>query len=60
MRKRVSQELGANYNSKLLPLWMTSQQNDGSTLGFTPNTTTSTAEINSSFVSLHSKQLMQH
>jgi len=36
MRKRVEQELGANYNFKLLPTWMTSQQIDGNTLGFTP------------------------
>ena len=36
MRKRVSQELGADYNYKLLPLWMSSQQSDGNTLGFTP------------------------
>lgn len=36
MKKRVSQELGADYNFKLLPLWMTSQQDDGNTLGFTP------------------------
>ena len=36
MRKRVEQELGADYNFRLLPLWMTSQQNDGNTLGFTP------------------------
>lgn len=36
MRKRVEQELGADYNFKLLPLWMTSQQIDGNTLGFTP------------------------
>lgn len=36
MRKRVSQELGADYNYRLLPLWMTSQQSDGNTLGFTP------------------------
>jgi Putative Ig domain len=36
MRERVSQELGQEYNSKLLPLWMTSQQSDGSTLGYTP------------------------
>ena len=36
MRKRVSQELGADYNAGLLPLWMTSQQSDGNTLGFTP------------------------
>lgn len=37
MRKRIEQELGANYNFRLLPLWMTSQQNDGNTLGFTPS-----------------------
>jgi len=36
MRLRVEQELGANFNAKLLPLWMTSQQRDGNTLGFTP------------------------
>lgn len=36
MRKRVEQELGADFNFKLLPLWMTSQQQDGNTLGFTP------------------------
>lgn len=36
MRERLEQELGANYNFKLLPLWMTSQQADGNTLGFTP------------------------
>lgn len=36
MRARVGQELGQEYNSNLLPLWMTSQQNNGSTLGFTP------------------------
>lgn len=36
MRKRVEQTLGANYNFRLLPLWMTSQQEDGNTLGFTP------------------------
>ena len=28
--------LGQETNSALLPLWMTSQQNDGSTLGYTP------------------------
>jgi Putative Ig domain len=28
--------LGQEYNSKLLPLWMTSQQSNGSTLGYTP------------------------
>ena len=36
MRERVSQNLGQVYNSNLLPLWMTSQQSDGSTLGYTP------------------------
>lgn len=36
MSLRVAQELGANYNYNLLPLWMTSQQLDGNTLGFTP------------------------
>lgn len=36
MRRRVEQELGANYNFNLLPKWMTSQQIDGNTLGFTP------------------------
>lgn len=36
MRERVQQELGADYNFNLLPLWMTSQQADGNTLGFTP------------------------
>ena len=36
MRKRVEQNLGADYNFRLLPLWMTSQQADGNTLGFTP------------------------
>lgn len=36
MRTRVEQTLGANYNFRLLPLWMTSQQEDGNTLGFTP------------------------
>jgi hypothetical protein len=35
MRNRVAQELGQEYDSQLLPLWMTSQQNDGSTLGYT-------------------------
>lgn len=37
MRKRVEQELGADFNFRLLPLWMTSQQVDGNTLGFTPS-----------------------
>ena len=36
MRNRVGQVLGQVYNSKLLPLWMTSQQVNGSTLGYTP------------------------
>lgn len=36
MRKRVQNELGSNPNFRLLPLWMTSQQEDGNTLGFTP------------------------
>ena len=36
MRKRVELELGYNPNFRLLPLWMTSQQVDGNTLGFTP------------------------
>jgi len=35
MRNRVSQVLGQVYNSTLLPLWMTSQQSNGSTLGYT-------------------------
>lgn len=34
MRNRVGQELGQTDDSNLLPLWMTSQQNDGNTLGF--------------------------
>ena len=36
MRNRVGQVLGQVYDSKLLPLWMTSQQVNGSTLGYTP------------------------
>lgn len=36
MRNRVGQVLGQDYNYKLLPAWMTSQQQNGSTLGFTP------------------------
>jgi hypothetical protein len=36
MRERVEQELGASYDFRKLPLWMTSQQNDGNTLGYTP------------------------
>lgn len=35
MRNRVGQVLGQEYDSSLLPLWMTSQQANGSTLGFT-------------------------
>ena len=36
MRKRIEQDLGVDFNFRLLPLWMTSQQADGNTLGFTP------------------------
>lgn len=36
MRQRVEEELGSNPNFRLLPSWMTSQQQDGNTLGFTP------------------------
>lgn len=36
MRLRVGQVLGQEFNSNLLPAWMTSQQENGSTLGFTP------------------------
>lgn len=36
MRKRVGQELGQQDDFRLLPTWMTSQQANGSTLGFTP------------------------
>ena len=35
MRAQVTSELGKEYTSKLLPLWMTSQQPNGSTLGYT-------------------------
>ena len=35
MRNRVADVLGQEYDSRLLPLWMTSQQADGSTLGYT-------------------------
>ena len=35
MRSRISEVLGQEYNSNLLPIWMTSQQADGSTLGYT-------------------------
>jgi hypothetical protein len=36
MRQQVVDVLGQNQNYELLPLWMTSQQRNGSTLGFTP------------------------
>ena len=36
MRQQVVDVLGQEYNYKLLPLWMTSQQRNGSTLGYTP------------------------
>ena len=36
MRNRVAQVVGQEYNSKLLPQWMTSQQANGNTLGYTP------------------------
>ena len=36
MRNQVAQVLGQEYNSRLLPQWMTSQQEDGSTTGFVP------------------------
>jgi hypothetical protein len=35
MRNKVAASLGQEYNSRLLPQWMTSQQADGSTLGYT-------------------------
>jgi len=35
MRTRVAERLGQVLNSSLLPLWMTSQQSNGSTLGYT-------------------------
>jgi hypothetical protein len=35
MRNRVADVLGQVLNSTLLPLWMTSQQENGSTLGYT-------------------------
>jgi len=34
MREEVELQLGAEYESGLLPAWMTSQQENGSTLGF--------------------------
>jgi hypothetical protein len=36
MRTRVGQNLGQEYDFRLLPKWMTSQQANGSTLGYTP------------------------
>lgn len=36
MRQQVIDVLGQDYNYNLLPLWMTSQQRNGSTLGYTP------------------------
>ena len=36
MRNRVGQTLGVVLNYNLLPTWMTTQQVNGSTLGFTP------------------------
>ena len=35
MRNRVAQIVGQEYDSRLLPLWMTSQQANGGTLGYT-------------------------
>jgi hypothetical protein len=35
MRNRVAQVVGQEYDSRLLPLWMTSQQANGGTLGYT-------------------------
>jgi len=36
MRNRVGSELGQDFNFRLYPRWMTSQQKDGSTLGYVP------------------------
>lgn len=36
MREQVEDVLGSVNNTNILPLWMTSQQRDGNTLGFTP------------------------
>jgi hypothetical protein len=36
MRNQVASVVGQEYNSKLLPLWMTSQQANGSTTGYVP------------------------
>jgi hypothetical protein len=35
MRNRVGQVVGQEFDSRLLPLWMTSQQENGGTLGYT-------------------------
>jgi hypothetical protein len=35
MRNRVGQVVGQEFDSRLLPLWMTSQQSNGGTLGYT-------------------------
>lgn len=35
MNKQVSDTIGQQFDSKILPQWMTSQQLDGNTLGFT-------------------------
>lgn len=35
MRNRIATAIGQEYNSELLPLWMTSQQANGGTLGYT-------------------------
>ena len=35
MRNRIAQVVGQEYDSRLLPLWMTSQQANGGTLGYT-------------------------
>ena len=35
MRNRVAQVVGQEYDSRLLPLWMTSEQTNGGTLGYT-------------------------
>jgi hypothetical protein len=35
MRTRIAQELGQVYDRRLLPAWMTSQQSNGGTLGYT-------------------------
>lgn len=36
MRTQISNILGREQNTNILPLWMTSQQQNGSTLGYTP------------------------